>query len=55
MLLEYGELSWPDTVEFVLRLVRFDGHRVEIEITSVTNPTQGAVLFQLVNNDNDTG
>lgn len=44
-----------DAADFVPGQVRFDGTRVEIDVTSVTGFTQGELLFQLINSDTDTG
>ncbi|NET39467.1 MAG: hypothetical protein F6K19_47135, partial [Cyanothece sp. SIO1E1] len=44
-----------DTAEFTPGLVRYDGSAVEIDLTSLADATSGLLLFQLLNNDGDSG
>ena len=41
--------------EFQPGLVRYNGTVVEIDVTSLTQVTQGILVFQLLNSDGDTG
>ena len=41
--------------EFVPGLVSFDGKTVQIDLSSLTTQTQATLIFQLVNNDADSG
>ncbi len=41
--------------EFLPGLVRYNGLSVEIDVTSLGQLTEGRLLFQLINNDSDTG
>ncbi|NJN13192.1 MAG: hypothetical protein HC815_36845, partial [Richelia sp. RM1_1_1] len=41
--------------EFTPGLVNYDGNRVRVDLTSLENQTTGSLVFQLINNDNDTG
>lgn len=41
--------------EFVPGLVRFDGRTVEIDVSGVTGTTEGALRFELLSGDGDTG
>ncbi len=41
--------------EFTPGLVNYNGSRVQVDLTSLANKTSGSLVFQLINNDNDTG
>ncbi|BAZ08411.1 FG-GAP repeat-containing protein [Calothrix sp. NIES-4071] len=41
--------------EYTAGLVTYDGRRVRIDVTTLANKTSGSLLFQLINNDGDTG
>ena len=41
--------------EFTPGLVNYDGNRVRVDLTSLEGQTSGSLVFQLINNDNDTG
>lgn len=60
-LLDQGEpgtalfsLSGTDA-EFTPGLVNYDGNRVRVDLTSLEGQTSGSLVFQLINNDSDTG
>ena len=43
-----------DRPEYRAGLVQFDGETVEVDLTSLADLTEGLLVFQLVNSDNDT-
>lgn len=44
-----------DTADFMPGLVTYDGQFVEIDLTSLNAETEGTLIFQLLNQDGDTG
>ncbi|MBT9315957.1 peroxidase family protein [Leptothoe spongobia] len=61
ILLDNGTLGTPvfsltgDTADFTPGLVTYDGQFVEIDLTSLAVETEGTLVFQLLNQDEDTG
>ncbi|MEH2218468.1 MAG: FG-GAP-like repeat-containing protein [Nostoc sp.] len=41
--------------EFTPGLVNYNGNRVQVDLTSLANKTSASLVFQLINNDGDTG